>query len=212
MLVLFWFLGYQSGDYFLILIMGPATGFLLGYSISADISYDGSAFALHVTAGVSGRDDRLGRVGSLLVWGAPVTLLFTVATVWMSGQWWLLPGLVGLGVGSLLTGAGVSALVSARFIYPVPKPGDSPFATPEGGTMRLMVVSFGAMIVVGVLVLPELILMAVALMTGSMLFQWLTLVVGLGLGSFLLWLGLRLGSRWFDRAQAETYQSVLKFA
>lgn len=212
MLVLFWFLGYQSGDYFLILIMGPATGFLLGYSVSADISYDGSAFSLHVTAGVSGRDDRIGRVGSLLLWGAPVTLLFTVATVWMSGQWGLLPGLIGLGLGSLLTGAGVSALVSARFIYPVPKPGDSPFATPEGGTMRLMLVSFGAMIVVGILVLPELILFIVALVTGSMLFQWLTLIAGLGLGSFLLWLGIRLGSRWFDRAQAETYQSVLKFA
>ena len=78
--------------------------------------------------------------------------------------------------------------------------------------MRLMLVSFGAMIVVGILVLPELILFIVALVTGSMLFQWLTLIAGLGLGSFLLWLGIRLGSRWFDRAQAETYQSVLKFA
>jgi ABC-2 type transport system permease protein len=212
MLVLFWFLGFQTGDYAMILLMGPLTGFMLGYSISADISYDGTAFALHVTAGVSGRDDRVGRIGSLLLWGAPVTVAFTVAAVWMSGQWHLLPGLFGLGVGALLTGAGVSALVSARFIYPVPPPGSSPFATPEGGTMRIMVVSLGAMLVVGALVLPELALYIVALVTGNMLFQWLTLVVGLGLGSFLLWLGIRLGAAWFDRSQAETYQSVVAAA
>ena len=212
MLVLFWFLGYQSGDYTLILLMGPITGFMLGYSISADISYDGSAFALHVTSGVSGRDDRVGRVGSLLAWGIPVTLLFTVATVWMAGQWHLIPGLIGLGVGALLTGAGVSALASARFIYPVPPPGASPFATPEGGSVRMMLVSVGAMIVVGALSLPELVLYIVALVTGDMLFQWLTLVVGLGLGAVLLLLGIRMGGRWFDRSQAETYQAVLSAA
>lgn len=209
LLVLFWFLGFQSGDYIMILLMGPITGFMLGYSISADISYDGSAFALHVTSGVSGRDDRVGRVGSLLAWGIPVTMLFTVATVWMAAQWNLLPGLLGLGLGALLTGAGVSALVSARFIYPVPPPGASPFATPEGGSMRMMLISVGAMIVVGALILPELVLYIVALVTGNMLFQWLTLVVGLGLGAFLLWIGIRKGGRWFDRAQSETYQSVL---
>lgn len=209
MLVLFWFLGFQSGDYTMILLMGPITGFMLGYSISADISYDGSAFALHVTSGVSGRDDRVGRVASLLAWGIPVTLLFTVATVWMAGGWNLLPGLIGLGLGALLTGAGVSALVSARFIYPVPPPGASPFATPEGGGMRMMLISVGAMVVVGALTLPELVLYVVALVTGNMLFQWLTLLVGLGLGTVLLWLGIRMGGRWFNRSQAETYQSVL---
>jgi ABC-2 type transport system permease protein len=212
MLVVFWFLGLQSGDYTLILVMGPITGLMLGYSISADISYDGTAFALHVTSGVSGRDDRVGRIGSLLLWGTPVTAVFILATVWMSGQWHLLPGLAGLGLGALLTGAGVSALVSARFIYPVPPPGASPFATPEGGTMRIMVVSLGSMVVVGALVVPELVLFIVALATGNVLFLWLTLVVGLGLGSFLLWLGVRLGARWFDRAQAETYQSVVAAA
>jgi ABC-2 type transport system permease protein len=212
MLVLFWFLGAQSGDYSLVLFMGPVTGFMLGYAISADIAYDSSAFALHVTSGVSGRDDRVGRVGALLLWALPLTLVLTLATTWIAGTWDLLPGLIGLALGALLTGAGVSAVSSARFIYPVPKPGDSPFATPEGSALRMLLVSLGAMVVIGVLVLPELILFVVALATGNMLFQWLTLGIGLGLGLFVVWLGIRLGSRWFDRAQAETYQSVLKFA
>ncbi|MDI3331870.1 MAG: hypothetical protein QJR09_14230 [Micrococcus sp.] len=212
MLVLFWFLGAQAGDYLLILFLGPITGFMLGYAISADIAYDSSAFALHVTSGVSGRDDRVGRVGALLLWAVPLTLVLTLATAWIAGAWEQLPGLLGVALGALLTGAGVSAVSSARFIYPVPKPGDSPFATPEGSALRILLVSLGAMTVIGLLVLPELILFVIALLTGNMLFQWLTLAIGLGLGTFLLWLGIRLGSRWFDRAQAETYQSVLKFA
>ena len=212
MLVLFWFLGAQSGGFGLFLALGPLTGFMLGYAISADIAYDSSAFALHVTAGVSGRDDRVGRVGALLLWALPLTVALTVATAWIAGAWGTLPGLLGLGVGALLSGAGVSAVTSARFIYPVPKPGDSPFATPEGSTMRLLLVSLGAMLVIGALVLPELALFVIAMVTGQALFQWLTLAAGLVLGTFLLWLGIRLGSRWFDRSQAETYQSVLTFA
>ncbi len=212
LLVLFWFLGQQDGNHTLLLLLGPLTGFMLGYAISADISYDGSAFALHVTSGVSGRDDRIGRVAALLVWALPVTVVMTVLAAGLSGQWEPLPGLLGLALGALLSGAGVSALVSARFIYPVPPPGASPFATPEGAMMRIMLVQTASMAVAVVLLVPELVLYVVALVTGDPLFHWLTLVVGVVLGSALLWLGIRLGGRWFDRAQAETYQQVLRHA
>ncbi|QCU78403.1 Tat (twin-arginine translocation) pathway signal sequence [Citricoccus sp. SGAir0253] len=210
--VLFWLLGAQSGDHVMVLVVGPLTGFLLGYAISADIAYDGSAFALHVTSGVSGRDDRTGRVGALLLWAVPVTTMVTVLTAWPAGAWTVLPGLLGVALGALLTGAGVSAVSSARFIYPVPKPGASPFATPEGSVLRVMVVSLGALVVIGLLTLPELALFAAGLVTGSVLLHWLSLAAGLACGSLVLWLGIRVGGRWFDRAQAETYQSVLDFA
>ncbi|MEO6144276.1 MAG: hypothetical protein ABIP19_09885, partial [Dermatophilaceae bacterium] len=44
------------------LAMAPAAGFLLGWSTHNDIAYDGTAFWGHVTAGVSGRADRIGRL------------------------------------------------------------------------------------------------------------------------------------------------------
>lgn len=212
LLLLFWFLGQQDGTYGLLLALGPITGFMLGYAISADISYDGSAFALHVTSGVSGRDDRIGRIAALLVWAVPATLLITIGSCALANEWAPLPGLLGLAFGALLAGAAVSALVSARFIYPVPPPGASPFATPQGAMMRIMLVQLASMAVTVVLVLPELVLFIVALVTGDPLFHWLTLGVGLVLGAVLVWLGIRLGGRWFDRAQAETYQQVLRHA
>lgn len=211
LVVLFLFLS-AGTDGLTLLLLGPLFGFTLGYSISADISYDGSAFALHVTAGVSGRDDRLGRISALLVWAAPVTVLATVISCAVSGEWQLLPGLLGLALGALLSGAAVSAVVSARFIYPVPKPGSSPFATPEGSMMRTMLVQLASMVVCAVLLAPTAVLFVIALVSGEALFQWLALVVGVGLGVLLLWLGIRLGAHWFDRAQAETYQQVLSFS
>ena len=212
LLLLFWFMGQQDGTYGLLLALGPITGFMLGYAISADISYDGSAFALHVTSGISGRDDRVGRIAALLVWAVPVTVLVTAGACALAGEWDPLPGLLGLSLGALLAGAAVSALVSARFIYPVPPPGASPFATPQGSMMRIMLVQLVSMAATVLLILPELVLFIVALVTGEPLFHWLALAVGLVLGTVLLWLGIRLGGRWFDRAQSETYQQVLRHA
>ena len=38
-----------------------------------------------------------------------------------------------------------------------------------------------------------------------------TVALGLVWGAVALWLGVRLGARWYDRAQAETYQAVAAF-
>lgn len=212
LVVLFWFLGIQTDAPALVWFIGPLIGFLLGYAISADISYDGSAFAQHITAGVSGRDDRLGRIAGLLIWALPVTVLSTVASTGGTGSWEVLPGLLGLALAALLSGSGLSALVSARFIYPVPPPGASPFATPEGAMMRIMIVQTLSMLAALMLILPVGALFTVAMITGDALFHWLTLALGVILGTVLLWLGIRLGGRWYDRSQSETYQQVLRHA
>ena len=154
----------------------------------------------------------MGRIAALLVWAVPVTVLVTAGACALAGEWDPLPGLLGLSLGALLAGAAVSALVSARFIYPVPPPGASPFATPQGSMMRIMLVQLVSMAATVLLILPELVLFIVALVTGDPLFHWLALAVGLVLGTVLLWLGIRLGGRWFDRAQSETYQQVLRHA
>ena len=52
--VLLLFQGSQSGFYGPFQFVGPLTAFLLAWSISADVSYDSTAFALHVATGVRG--------------------------------------------------------------------------------------------------------------------------------------------------------------
>lgn len=195
----------------LLLILGPITAWSLAYSISADIAYDHTAFHLHVVSGVRGVDDRWGRVLGLAGWGVPMILLVTTATVAAAGDWSLLAPMLGLALGLFGTTAGLSAFVSARFVYPVPKPGDSPFATPQGAAMRTMLVQGAAMLVSLALAVPFLVPFVVRLVTGAAVWGWVTVALGLAWGAVALWLGVRLGARWYDRAQAETYQAVAAF-
>ncbi|EMY34668.1 hypothetical protein D477_008433 [Arthrobacter crystallopoietes BAB-32] len=198
----------QSGDFSFMLWLGPIMAFLLSFGISADISYDNTAFALHITTGVSGMADRAGRVFACAVFALSVTLVFAVAPFFFLGPWHLLPATLGLSLGVLLSGFGLSSVVSARYTYNVPLPGESPFKTPPGSTARMMIVQMLGMGVLVLLALPEAALALAAVLTGAPLWSWLTLVVGLVLGTVLLVAGLRIGGKWYDRRAPELLQAV----
>ncbi|MEK8228348.1 hypothetical protein NKG05_23290 [Oerskovia sp. M15] len=128
--VVLWFVGSSmdmdgSGTGFreILLILGPITAFTFGFAISADVAYDHTAFWTQVSSGVHGFADRAGRVIAAAVLGVPVVVIFAVASVAFAGRWDLLVATVGLSLGVLATGLGVSSVVSARLLYPVPKPG-----------------------------------------------------------------------------------------
>ena len=91
----------------------------------------------------------------------------------------LLPAILGLSLGALGTGFGVASVASARFTYSVPLPGDSPFKTPPGAGVRMAVVQLATMGVMGVLLIPEIGLVAAQLVTGNAAFGWTALAVGL---------------------------------
>lgn len=189
-------------------LVGPLIGAVMGFSISADISYDSTAFALHVLTGVRGRADRWGRVLALMCIGVPFTLIAAVVPVAVGGEWWLLPATLGAGFGALLTSAGLASVASARWTYAVPLPGESPFKTPQGSGMRMALTQSALMIGIAVLCAPTLLGYVVAVLTSSALWSWLTLPVGFVLGGVLLWLGVRIGGRWMDSRGPELMQSV----
>ncbi|MHA7281813.1 transporter [Arthrobacter sp. TMS2-4] len=188
--------------------LGPITAFMLAWSISADISYDNTAFSLHLSTGVGGQDDRLGRALALLVFALPTTLLFTVAPLWVAGRLEDLPVMLGLSIGLLLTGTGLSSVVSARYTYNVPIPGESAFKTPPGTNFVMFAVQFIGWIVMLLLALPEIVLTIVYFVTGDALFGWLGLLVGVILGGALLVVGIRTGGRWYDRRAPELLLAV----
>lgn len=210
LLVLFWFMSTTVGGdgLGLLLLMGPVTAWALGYSLSADIGYDHTAFHHHVLAGVRGADDRWGRVLGLFGWGLPLVVVVTVATVAADGDWALLPAMLGASLGLLGACTGLSSLVSARWVYPVPKPGDSPLKTPQGAAARTAIVQGVSLVATGVLAVPMAVPLIAFLATRASVWSWVTLVVGVAWGVLALGLGVRWGAAWYDRVQAETLQAV----
>ena len=193
-------------------ILPALIAYLLAFSISADLSYDSTGFSLHVTSGVRGVDDRLGRVFALLTWALPVVLLLTIAMVFATDVWHQLASWLGLSIGVLLSGTALSAVISARYIYPVPPPGTSLMAQPEGGMGRIMLVQTVGMLLQFVVALPVVIPAVVALILDSQAWGIVTLMIGVLYGVGLLWAGVKLGAKWYERALPETYQSIVKVA
>jgi ABC-2 type transport system permease protein len=199
------------GDNLAILVwVGPVVAVLLSMSIYTDVSYDNTAFALHLQTGVSGTADRLGRVIALATFAVPTSLLLVVGSVAVSGTWSLLPSLLGITIGILLSGFAVSSIVSGWFTFAVPAPGDSPFKARPGGGFSLMLSTFATWGILGVLALPEIALALFGFATGQALFGWLAVVVGAGLGAGLLVLGVRVGGRILDSRGPELLVQLQK--
>ncbi|MFJ5860426.1 transporter [Pseudarthrobacter sp. NPDC092439] len=206
--VILYFQGVQTGDFGGLVILPPLAAFILAWSISADVSYDNTAFALHLATGVSGTADRLGRVLACLAFALPVVFAFAVGQAALNGSWAGLPGLLGLSLGILLTGLGLASVVSARYTVAVPLPGDSPFKKPPGNVAQTLAVQVIGMAVLGILVLPQSALLAGEFLTGNRALGWVNLAAGPLLGLALLAGGVRLGGRWLDARGPELLAQV----
>jgi ABC-2 type transport system permease protein len=183
----------------LVLAAGPIVASLLAFAIYTDISYDNTAFAAHLAAGLPGRADRAGRVIALAVFALPILVLLTVGSVWYADAWTALPGMLGLVLGLILSGMGLSSVTSARIVMPVPLPGDSPLKAKPGAQVSAILSSLVTWAILAALVLPELVLMLVGAFTGDIVWGWAALVVGTSLGATLTVLGIRIGGRTLDR-------------
>lgn len=206
------FASLQADTSWMLYGIGPLMAWTLGIAICADISYDNTAFALHVTTGVDGTADRLGRVAALMTFAVPLILLGTVVPILLIGNPADLVLMVGLSLGVFSACAGFSAFISARMTYPVPKPGDNPFKTPPGSGGRMALVQLGSLLAVLILMLPEIVIGVVWLVTGA---DWLGPViaaVSVLKGAGLLWGGIMLGARVYDRSQPELFQQVREYS
>ena len=140
---------------------------------------------------------------ALAVFAIPISIGLAVASVAVSDTWQILPGLLGITIGVLLTGFGVSSLVSGRFVFEVAAPGESPFTSRPGGGVSLMLSTFATWSMVGILVIPELVLAIVGFALDIPILGWLSLLVGILLGSGLMVIGIRQGGAILDRRGPE---------
>ncbi|MEO7015258.1 MAG: transporter [Leifsonia sp.] len=208
--LLLWFYASLNHGAGLLMVAGPAVAFLLGISMLADVSLDSTAFALHVSKAVPGRADRAGRAWAVLTFALPLVILLTLGSAAIQNTWLPVPGLLGLGLGLLLSGLAVSSVTSARFVFPAPAPGDNPFRARPGTNVANVGATFASWGVLAVLCLPEIALLAVSLCTGDALWGWLGLLAGSALGVVLLLVGIRMGGRLLDARAPELLVQLSK--
>ncbi|WP_125609946.1 transporter [Specibacter cremeus] len=206
------FAGISAGTLSVLGYAGSLAVFLIVWSISADISYDNTAFALHVSSGVGGFADRAGRALACALLAVPLGAVYAIAGAILGGNWWHLPGTLALVLGVAGSGLGIASVFSAQFTYNVPLPGDSPLKSRPGNNLATVLVQLAGMAGMAVLVLPEAVLVIVALATGQILWAWLALAAALVLGALFLVLGLRLGGRIYDRRAPELLLAVSRNA
>ncbi|MCR6493837.1 hypothetical protein [Cellulomonas sp. P24] len=208
-LVMFFSSGGSGGG--MLLAAGPLVALVLGWSISADVAYDGTAFWTHLATPLDGRADRAGRVIAAAIIAVPTVIALVVAAVALAGRWDLLPALLGASLGLLLTAYGGASVISARVVYPVAKPEENPFTAQQGGSMAAVASQLlGWAIVLG-LSLPELVLGGVAAGIHSTLLGVVTLVVGIGWGTVVAVLGIRVGGRALDAGAPDLLARMVAF-
>jgi ABC-2 type transport system permease protein len=178
--------------------MAPLMGYLLGWGMHNDLAYDGTPFWLHVSTGVAGRADRVGRLVPTAALGLVLVPGYAVLSSALTGRWQMLPADLGAGLGLLLAGFGIASVVSVLTPYPVPASGDSPFATPPGATGVSLLVQLVSGVAATVLSAPALALWLAAL-GGSRWLGWACLLVALALGAACVLVGVQQGARIYER-------------
>lgn len=190
------------------LVAVPLAAAMLGFSISADTSFDGTAFWMHVVAPLRGRDDRWGRVLATAAIGVPVVVAMGLVALGVADRWDLTAPILGFSLGSFASALGVSSVASASVVVPVVPAGASPFTARQGGSMAAVGTQASGMAVVGVLGLPGLVLSVLAAMIGSLPLGFLAALVSLAVGTAALAIGVRRGGDLLDRRAPALLQSL----
>jgi ABC-2 type transport system permease protein len=174
-----------------------------------DVAYDNTAIWLHVASGVRGRADRIGRLFPALVLGIPVVLLGSVVSAYIYGHWNVLGGLIGVSSALLFAGLGFSSLISARFPYPVVRPGDSPFAQPQSVGATTAVVQSIAFPAALIPAAPAIVFAWLGFFVDAHWFM-ASLIAGVSLGILALVIGVWIGSVIFDRRGPELVSAAVR--
>lgn len=205
-------LGFAGDGGPLLLLSAPVAAYVFGWAVSADVAYDHTAFWTHLAAPVRGVQDRLGRVVGAACLGLPATVVLALVTIAITGQWRHAVAVLGVSVAVLATALGVSSVASARVVFPVAKPGDSPFSTPQGGSGAAMLSQLAGTGILALLLLPSVVLVVVSVATGRGVLGVVGAVLGLVVGAVVLVVGVRWGGSIYDRRAPELMQRLVAMA
>lgn len=186
----------------------PVLALFLGWFVHNDAAYDHTALWVHVAAPVPGAADRWGRCVPPLLLGVPLVLVFAPLFALWSGVEGVLPALIGVSIGLLLTGLGVSSVASAIGAYPAARPGAGPFDQPPMLGVRAGWSQAIALLATFAFMGPAL----VVAIEGFSQPAWFAVagLAGAATGLGMLLLGIVIGGRAFRRRAPELLDLVLR--
>lgn len=179
----------------------PVLALFLGWFAHNDVAYDHTAVWVHVASPIGGAADRWGRCVPLLLLGVPMVLILAPLFSLWSGVEGVLPALLGVSLGLLLTGLGVSSVSSAISAYPAARPGAGPFDQPPMLGARAGWSQAIAMLVILLVMMPALWVAWWGLTDAA----WFAVagVAGAATGFGILLMGIVIGGRAFRHRAPE---------
>ncbi|SCL22256.1 ABC-2 type transport system permease protein [Micromonospora nigra] len=178
-------------------------GLLAAVTLANQFGFDGSAYAAHVVAGVSGRMELRARMVAFSLYVLPMLGGITVVLAVVLGE----PGWIGVMAGTLVAtyGAGlaVNSFLSVLGAYSLPET-SNPFAMNSGAGVAKSFLTLLSMLATGVAALP----MVVAAALLGDVWLWLALPVGVGFGVGSALLGAYLAGDVLDRRMPELLSTV----
>lgn len=169
---------------------------MLGIQMYNQFGQDTSAFWMVALTISSTRDAYLelrARALALLLITLPYTVLVTVLTAAVLGDWGALPEVMGLSFALLGAMLATGAVASANFPYSIPQ--DGAFKNVAPGQAGLAWISiFGGMVSAALLCSPVIGLTVWLHLGDAETWLWLLLPVGAGYGALIAWAGVRVAA------------------
>lgn len=184
-----------------------------GYYMCFLVSYDNTAFSLHVLSPLRGIDDRIGRLWGYSILVAPIVVLMVLVASAVNGHLELFPIVLMHQLGVFAAAAGMGCVLDTFISPPVAPPGANPFKNPKNneGFAKQMLLML-TMILVMLSALPGGISVVVYIFGTQDL---LTLVYGgliqLLVGAALLVGGVAWGGHRYDKVSSKMLERVARF-
>ncbi|MCX5376752.1 transporter [Streptomyces sp. NBC_00091] len=186
---------------------------MLGVQMYNQFGQDTSAFWM-VAQTISSPREAYGelraRAGALALVTVPYTVLVTVITAALVGNWSGFPGALGLGLALLGSMLCTGALASAHFPYSIPTEGAFKNVAPGQGGLAWMGI-VGGMLASAVICSPVIALTVYfSVADGLEGLTWILLPLGIAWGTLATWAGLRLAAPAVSRKLPEILAAVSK--
>ena len=184
-----------------------------GYYMCYLVSYDNTAFSLHVLSPLRGIDDRIGRLWGYSILMVPIVVVMVFVASAANGHLELFPIVLIHQLGVLAAAAGMGSVMDTFISPPVAPPGANPFKNPknnEGFAKQLLLML--TIILVMLSALPGGISVVVYIFRTQ---DVLTLVYGgliqLLIGAALLVGGVAWGGHRYDKVSSKMLERVARF-